>query len=93
MLDLFGTAEKRFFYERSRADVGSSPRLTARQAANGTTIVICSAGTHAMNPFLYKRGCRSTVERGCAGPQPGHLCRRRSPRDTYGDTYAGAAVN
>jgi len=28
MLDLFGTAEKRFLYER-RADVGSSTRLTA----------------------------------------------------------------
>jgi hypothetical protein len=55
MLDLFGTAEKRFFYERWRADVGSSPRLTTRRAANGITIVTCSASTHAMNPFLYKR--------------------------------------
>ena len=89
MLDLFGTAEKRFFYGRSRADVGSSPRLTARQAANGTTIVICSASTDAMNPFLYKRlpfHGRARLRQTQPAHLRGYLCGRCRK------IYAGAAV-
>jgi len=79
-LDLFVTAEKRFFL-REVAHCRLVAKADGPPAANGTTIVICSASTDAMNPFLYKRlpfHGRARLRQ----TQPAHLR----------DTYAGAAV-
>ena len=46
-----------------------------------------------MNPFLYKARLPFDSRARLRRTPTGHLCRRRPPaRDTYGDTYAGAAV-
>jgi hypothetical protein len=79
MVDLFGTAEKRLFLRA----VARRCRLVAKADGPpaGTTIVICSASTHAMN-LSCTSDYRSTSS--AAAPDPN--------RDTYGDTYVGAAV-